>query len=97
MQNGKINFLRENLKNQFFSIMDEGAEQQAQSAEIDRLIATSIDDSDSAELEAELDALIGEKLPDVPLNVDVDLPNVPIDQEDEVVVNEETLEPMAAS
>ena len=97
MQNGKINFLRENLKNQFFSIMDEAAEQQAQSAEIDRLIATSIDDSDSAELEAELDALIGEKLPDVPLNVDVDLPNVPIDQEDEVVVNEETLEPMAAS
>ena len=77
--------------------MDEAAEQQAQSAEIDRLIATSIDDSDSAELEAELDALIGEKLPDVPLNVDVDLPNVPIDQEDEVVVNEETLEPMAAS
>ena len=77
--------------------MDEAAEQQAQSAEIDRLIATSIDDSDSAELEAELDALIGEKLPDVPLNVDVDLPSVPVDQEEEEVVKEEKLEPMAAS
>ena len=69
--------------------MDEAAEQQDQAAEIDRLIATTIDTTDNDELEAELDELMGEKLPEVPVNVDVDLPNVPRDQLDEEVVEED--------
>ena len=79
----------------FTRIMDEAAEQQAEVAEIDRLIATSIDSTDNDELEAELDALMEEKLPDVPLNVDVDLPNVPTDIEN--AENVERNEPIAAS
>ena len=79
----------------FTRIMDEAAEQQAEVAEIDRLIATSIDSTDNDELEAELDALMEEKLPDVPLNVDVDLPNVPTDIES--AENVERNEPIAAS
>ena len=75
--------------------MDEAAEQQAEVAEIDRLIATSIDSTDNDELEAELDALMEEKLPDVPLNVDVDLPNVPTEIEN--AENVERNEPIAAS
>ena len=75
--------------------MDEAAEQQAEVAEIDRLIATSIDSTDNDELEAELDALMEEKLPDVPLNVDVDLPNVPTEIEN--TENVERNEPIAAS
>ena len=77
----------------FTRIMDEAAEQQAEVAEIDRLIATSIDSTDNDELEAELDALMEEKLPDVPLNVDVDLPNVPTDIEN--AENVERNEPIA--
>lgn len=79
----------------FTRIMDEAAEQQAEVAEIDRLIATSIDSTDNDELEAELDALMEEKLPDVPLNVDVDLPNVPTEIEN--AENVERNEPIAAS
>merc|ERR1712113_473211 len=64
-------------------IMDEAAEQQAQVSEIDKLISTSITDADEVELEAELDMLIGtvskEDLPDIPVNLEVDLPSVPID------------------
>ena len=68
--------------NRFHSIMDEAAEQQDQVAEIDRLVATTIDATDTDELEAELEALVGEELPKVPVNVDVDLPSVPQDQLD---------------
>ena len=61
--------------------MDEAAEQQAQVSEIDKLISTTITDADEVELEAELDMLLGtvtsKDLPDIPLNLDVDLPSVP--------------------
>jgi len=62
-------------------IMDEAAEQQAQVSEIDKLISTTITDADEVELEAELDMLLGtvtsKDLPDIPVNLDVDLPSVP--------------------
>ena len=61
--------------------MDEGAEQQAQVSEIDKLISTTITDADEVELEAELDMLLGtvssKDLPDIPINLDVDMPSVP--------------------
>ena len=61
--------------------MDEAAEQQAQVSEIDKLISTTITDADEVELEAELDMLLGtvtsKDLPDIPVNLDVDLPSVP--------------------
>lgn len=62
-------------------IMDEAEEQQAQVSEIDKLISTTITDADEVELEAELDMLLGtvssKDLPDIPINLDVDLPSVP--------------------
>jgi len=62
-------------------IMDEAAEQQAQVSEIDKLISTTITDADEVELEAELDMLLGtvssKDLPDIPINLDVDMPSVP--------------------
>jgi len=65
----------------FFRIMDEAAEQQAQVSEIDKLISTTITDADEVELEAELDMLLGtvssKDLPDIPINLDVDMPSVP--------------------
>ena len=61
--------------------MDEAAEQQAQVSEIDKLISTTITDADEVELEAELDMLLGtvssKDLPDIPINLDVDMPSVP--------------------
>ena len=39
--------------------MDEAAEQQAQVAEIDQLVATTLTSADEADLEAELDMLLG--------------------------------------
>ena len=71
--------------------MDEAAEQQAQVSEIDKLISTTITDADEVELEAELDMLLGtvtsKDLPDIPLNLDVDLPSVPeAEQADEQAV-----------
>ena len=65
----------------FFRIMDEAAEQQAQVSEIDKLISTTITDADEVELEAELDMLLGtvssKDFPDIPINLDVDMPSVP--------------------
>ena len=67
--------------------MDEAAEQQSQVAEIDKLISTSITDADEAELEAELNLLIetsesGANLPDIPINLDIDLPSVPTESKE---------------
>ena len=69
--------------------MDEAAEQQAQVSEIDKLISTTITDADEVELEAELDMLLGtvssKDLPDIPINLDVDMPSVPTPAEDVTV------------
>jgi len=69
--------------------MDEAAEQQAQVSEIDKLISTTITDADEVELEAELDMLLGtvssKDLPDIPINLDVDMPSVPTPAEDVAV------------
>ena len=74
----------------FFRIMDEAAEQQAQVSEIDKLISTTITDADEVELEAELDMLLGtvssKDLPDIPINLDVDMPSVPTPAEENVAV-----------
>jgi len=71
-------------------IMDEAAEQQAQVSEIDKLISTTITDADEVELEAELDMLLGtvssKDLPDIPINLDVDMPSVPTPAEENVTV-----------
>ena len=70
--------------------MDEAAEQQAQVSEIDKLISTTITDADEVELEAELDMLLGtvssKDLPDIPINLDVDMPSVPTPAEENVAV-----------
>jgi len=70
--------------------MDEAAEQQAQVSEIDKLISTTITDADEVELEAELDMLLGtvssKDLPDIPINLDVDMPSVPTPAEENVTV-----------
>ena len=82
--------------------MDEAAEQQAQVSEIDKLISTTITDADEVELEAELDMLLGtvtsKDLPDIPLNLDVDLPSVPEAGDEQAVVTptQEATEMVAA-
>merc|ERR1712035_152841 len=58
-------------------IMDEAAEQQAQVSEIDKLISTTITDADEVELDMLLGTVTSKDLPDIPVNLDVDLPSVP--------------------
>lgn len=61
--------------------MDDVEEQVDIQSEIDQLISKSITSVDDAEIEAELNALLGEDLstlPEVPIS-EVDLPQVPSD------------------